>query len=109
MLDNERIVTFSEAAAALPKINGRHPHTSSVWRWARKGVQGVRLETRRLGGRFVTSLEALDRFSKQLAEIDLPDRSGPPLNLTKPVKSRSVARRERAVAAARAELARDGI
>ena len=71
MLNSEKVVSFTEAAKALPAINGRRIHPSALWRWARKGVKGVRLETRRLGGRFVTSMEAIERFSKALAEVDL--------------------------------------
>ena len=75
MLQNEKVLTFSEATRALPPVNGKRPHSSTIWRWARKGVQGVRLETRRLGGKFVTSVEALERFAKALAEVDVPERS----------------------------------
>ena len=70
MLSSEKIVSFTEASKLLPVINGRRIHPSALWRWARKGVKGVRLETRRLGGRFVTSMEAIERFSKALAEVD---------------------------------------
>lgn len=76
MLYDEQILTFSEAAKALPLVNGKRPHVSTLWRWARKGVAGVKLETRRIGGRFVTSVEALDRFTKQLSEIE-PNRPRP--------------------------------
>ena len=82
MLFDEQPLSLSDAAKALPRINGKRPHSSTLWRWARKGLQGVKLETRRLGGRFVTSIEALERFSKQLAEIELPD-SGPVLRREK--------------------------
>ena len=71
MLNNEQILTFSEAANALPPIGGKRPHASTIWRWARKGCRGVRLEVRRLGGRFVTSIEALDRFSKTLERLTI--------------------------------------
>ncbi len=81
MLLSEQIVTFSEAAKALPKLNGKRPHPSTLWRWARKGCRGVKLEVRRLGGRFVTSMEALERFSKELGEVELPDRPAPPPKL----------------------------
>ena len=66
---NETVVTFPEAAKRLPTINGKNVHASSVWRWARKGVRGVYLESRRLGGRYLTSLEALERFTEKLAEV----------------------------------------
>lgn len=77
MLQDEQILTFSEAAKVLPKVNGRHTHASTIWRWARKGVRGVHLEVRRFGGRFVTSVEALDRFGKALAELDADPRHRP--------------------------------
>ena len=67
MLLSEKIFTFAEAAKHLPRIDGRRPHTSTVWRWARRGIGGVRLECLRVGGRYVTSAEALERFAEQLA------------------------------------------
>lgn len=73
MIFKETMLTFSQAASHLPRMQGKKIHTSTLWRWARKGVQGVKLETRKLGGRFFTSLEALERFSKALAEKE-PDR-----------------------------------
>lgn len=104
MLCNETIVTFAEAAARLPRVNGRRAHTSTVWRWSRKGVKGVRLECRRLGGRFVTSLEALDRFGKALAEIEPPEQPAPSTS-----KHPTDRQRERAVAEAKATLRDAGI
>ena len=106
MLTSETIVSFSEAAARLPRINGKKIHASSLWRWARKGIHGVRLETRRLGGRFVTSLEALDRFAKRLAEIDPPER--PPRSRSRR-KARSRAKRCREVEQAYQDVEKHGI
>lgn len=71
MLNTEKIVSFVEGAEALPEINGKPVHPSALWRWARKGIKGIRLESVRLGGRFVTSMEAIDRFSKALAAVDI--------------------------------------
>ena len=62
MLLNEECLSFIDAAKRVPKINGKQVHSSTVWRWARKGCRGVKLECRLLGGRFITSVEALDRF-----------------------------------------------
>ena len=73
MLNNEQILSFTEAAKCLPPINGRRVHASTVWRWGRKGVCGVKLEILRLGGRFVTSAEALERFAVALATLP-PDQ-----------------------------------
>ena len=78
MLADEKILTFTEAARTLPPIAGKRCHPSTICRWARKGCKGVRLEVRRLGGRFVTSIEALERFSEALAAIDLPEHPEAP-------------------------------
>lgn len=98
MLATERIVTFTEAPDHLPRVGGKKIHSSAVWRWARKGIRGVRLECRRIGGRFVTSVEALERFTKALAEVDpsggspCSDGSLPPNGRTGDVGSSQVGR-----------------
>lgn len=66
MLCNERMLSLDEAGAFLP---GR-PSKTSVWRWCRRGLNGVRLEYVRIGRRMWTSAEALERFARRLAEID---------------------------------------
>ena len=63
----ETLVTLSRAADHYPAVNGRHPHPSTVFRHALQGVDGVRLETVRVGGRLVTSIQAIERFIRQLA------------------------------------------
>lgn len=68
MLQSERLLTFTQAARTLPPIEGRRLHPSTVWRWASKGTKGVRLEALRLGGRWLTSAEALERFGVALAD-----------------------------------------
>ena len=104
MLCDETVLTFSEAAKVLPRLNGKRLHASTIWRWARKGLSGVKLETRRVGARFVTSAEALDRFAKRLAEIELPEH--PKADTPRP---RSSARRGKALARAESRLAAAGI
>ena len=106
MLTNETILSFSEAAARLPRVNGKRIHPSSLWRWARKGVRGVRLETRLLGGRLVTSLEALERFTTRLADIYPPER---PSRSPSHRKARSSAKRRRGVEQAFQDLEKHGI
>lgn len=72
MLDGEKHLTLSEAAKVVPKVNGRRPHTNSVWRWCRKGLNDVKLEYVRVGRTIMTSEEALQRFFAALARADLP-------------------------------------
>lgn len=74
----EHLITLSEAAARLPRRGGRKVHTSTLWRWARKGLRGVHLQYVRLGGRIYTSDEALNRFANALAALDQAESSEEP-------------------------------
>lgn len=58
MLNDEPLLTLSRAMRGLQN----HPSPSTAWRWHRKGIRGVRLETVVVGGRRYTSKAALDRF-----------------------------------------------
>ena len=63
----EEILPLAEAARRLPRLRaGRPTHPSTLWRWASRGVRGVRLETVRVGGTTATSTEALKRFCAAL-------------------------------------------
>jgi hypothetical protein len=63
----ESVLTYSQAARRLPKLRKDQPtHPTTIWRWATRGVRGVRLETVKVGGRTVTSFEALSRFFSAL-------------------------------------------
>lgn len=69
-LPREHLLSFSEAAQCLPTINGRRLAPSTLYRWCRRGVNGVRLEYIRVGRNMVTSREALERFFVALAAAD---------------------------------------
>ena len=69
-INKEALLTLSEAARSLPAVNGRRPHCSSLWRWCRRGVRGVKLEYVRVGRRVCTTAEALSRFVNRLAAED---------------------------------------
>lgn len=63
-------LTLSEAAKTLPRMNGRRVHTSTLWRWARKGYNGIRLEYAKIGRTIVVSDVALNHFFTSLAAAD---------------------------------------
>ncbi len=67
---NEAVVSLTEAARILPT----RPHCSTIWRWYRRGVRGIRLETAVLGGKRYTSKEAIQRFVERTTEAH--DRGG---------------------------------
>ena len=71
MIDaGEELFTLTEATKIMPRVNGRRPAVSTLWRWCRKGLRGVRLEYLRIGRNIVTSRQALLRFFANLADAD---------------------------------------
>ncbi len=55
-------ITMAEAARLLPS----RPSVSNLYRWAEKGVDGVTLETIRVGHRRYTTPEAVHRFQRRV-------------------------------------------
>lgn len=102
---HEELLSLADATKALPPIDGRRPHTSTVWRWIRRGIRGVHLEHLRLGHRVCTSREALNRFAARLAEVD---ERPVEKTITTP-KLRTAKRREHDIARASRELESAGI
>ena len=52
----EEVISFSEAAREL------NVHVATVHRWRQRGIQGTRLEAVRIGGKILTTRQALGRF-----------------------------------------------
>ncbi len=69
-LARENLISFSTAVRSLPEVNGRRHSPSTLYRWARWGIRGIRLEYLRIGRCMVTSHEALERFFARLAAAD---------------------------------------
>lgn len=66
----ERVVTLTEATRLLPRRRaGKKPHTSTLYRWATRGLRGVQLETVQVGGSTCTSQESLQRFFDRLQAV----------------------------------------
>jgi hypothetical protein len=70
-LESERLMGLADAARMLPGRDGRAVHPATLTRWIAKGAKGpdggrVRLEAVRVGGRWVTSAEAVQRFVEAL-------------------------------------------
>src|SRR3712207_737163 len=71
-LTTESSIPLAAAAALVPPgRNGKKTHISTLLRWIRDGAKGpggerVRLEAVRLGGRWLTTRGALQRFGEGL-------------------------------------------
>ena len=91
-LQKEQLISLNQATAFLPPGRNGNPVTSScVFRWVTEGVPTprglVRLEAIRMGGRWLTSIPALQRFAAaQTPNFDEPV----------PPSARSIAAKQRA-------------
>ena len=83
--------------------NGSRISTSTLWRWSITGCKGVILETVKIGGSRVTSVEAIERFVERLAEVEASGRPAVPAPAPLP------AARRKSIDAAKKRLAAAGI
>lgn len=86
---------------AVELATGRRPHPATCFRWRQHGISGVWLETVKLGGKRLTSVEAVHRFVEATtAAADGPRPSTP---------ARTSRQRQAAISKAEAELDAAGI
>jgi hypothetical protein len=105
-LQAEHLVNLAEAARLIPPARrGKRTHLSTILRWIIEGARTpigdrVQLEGIRLGGRWMTSREALQRFGERLT---------PKLHTEQTQAPRSPTKRQRASERAAQTLDRIGI
>jgi hypothetical protein len=105
-LATETALSLGAAARRLPPLRGNRPiNPATVLRWILSGIRGpgggrVRLEAVRLGGRWVTTVEALERFTATLSAVPCAEAAAAP---------RTPGQRRRASERAAAELEKLGI
>jgi hypothetical protein len=67
----EELLTLCQAAKLIPSARkGKKTSPSTLFRWTSRGLQGIRLETIKVGGARRTSKEALTRFYQALSIAD---------------------------------------
>lgn len=110
------ILSLTEAAKAVPALDGKRPHVASIFRWAKSGIKRgattVTLRYVRVGRRIGIPREALDEFFVALAAADRDAdasalEAATAANRCQPVtpKGRTPRQRADAIARARKELA----
>ena len=98
-LSEETVISLTEAAKLLPRRRGdRVVHVATLYRWAQRGLKGIRLEIIQIGGTKCTSIEALQRFFDRLSG-DSPNPAP---------RVRTPRQRAAAIAAAEKELIENG-
>lgn len=74
----EIVLSLTEAATRLPRRKkGKKPHLATLYRWAKQGVKGCRLETIQIGGTLCTSMEAMQRFFNRMTSDDSATGAAP--------------------------------
>ena len=69
----EQLVSLARAPQHLPpRRAGKRPVPSTLYRWVKVGVRGIKLEAIQVGGTLCTSLEALQRFFDRLTDPSQP-------------------------------------
>lgn len=109
-LFSEDVVSLTEAAKFVPRRRaGKKAHPSTLFRWAKDGMRGRKLETIRVGGTICTSREALARFFEALTR-DAQGSDGVAAESRPAVPTvRSASERRRAIERAERELAALGV
>ena len=68
-------ISLSEAALLIGHKYGQKPSYTTLWRWAKKGLNGHILETIRIGRTFRTTPAAIDRFLKRERVTEPPSNN----------------------------------
>src|SRR5262249_44551077 len=70
-VNHEHLVTLAQLAKRLPRRRQDRPvHPATVHRWRNPGVRGIRLECVRIGGIWMSTLEAFQRWCQRLTELE---------------------------------------
>jgi len=68
--NEETLVPLAKASGMLPEKNGKRIHPSTLHRWHRTGVRGVKLQCTRVGNEWYTSRKFLNDFRDALNRFE---------------------------------------
>ncbi len=75
-LRSESLMTFAELVKSIPRRRQNRPIAlSTLHRWRQNGIRKVRLETVRVGGSWMTSMEAYHRFIHRVTQCFAPNET----------------------------------
>lgn len=67
-------INYLSVPSAIEAATGQRPTPTTCWRWYTRGSKGVVLQTWMLGGRRVTTQEAVQDFIERRTKSALPTR-----------------------------------
>ena len=88
----EQLLTLQQAADRMPVSRGGRPvHLATIWRW----IKARKLEGVRLGDRWLTSVEALQRYAERQTLAALGNEPIPPAPVQTAGRRKAIERRAR--------------
>lgn len=66
----EHLISPAEATKFFPRVNGHKAHVSRIYRYMKRGLRGVVLESVQAGSLRCTSLESIRRFQSRLSALN---------------------------------------
>ena len=108
-INTEHLIPIRDLPRTLPpRRAGRRIHISAIYRWLKRGVRGVRLESVTLGGTTYTSKEALQRFAEGLSQTGPPNTETPSTSAIRRKQVEKAAHEVEAILSARQSRVADG-
>ena len=65
---HEQLLTLADAARHLELRGAKRPHTTTIYRWCTRGVNGIVLASLKVGRFRYTTASELEQFTRRVAE-----------------------------------------
>jgi len=88
--DRDALITLAEATKLLPRKGaGKTTSLDTMYRWCQKGLRGVRLQSKLVGGRRCTTRRWLDTFIEERSNSTVVNRVAAPTVRTQVQRERA--------------------
>jgi hypothetical protein len=101
----DTLLTMTEAAKECPKIEGKRLSSVTLWRWAKHGKRGVKLEHVWIGRNMMTTKGAMNAFFHAVASAPAREKT----TLSECAPKATANQREREIESARKRLIARGM
>lgn len=85
---------FRPLVEAIASETGHRPHLSTAHRWCQRGVGGTKLKSWKIGGRRMTTVEAVREFVEATTSASDPSAAQSPVTPKQTSKAHEAAMRE---------------
>ena len=72
---------------AFEQVVGYRPSGPTLWRWSHRGSEGVLLQTWKIGGRRLTTVDAVQKFIDEKTAKTTPSKAPNPVEVSKELQA----------------------